>query len=442
MAARVNVPVVMFTLAVVFAWGVLLSLAPLSEVWRVRLAHAIRADAARAGSAGHGVRTLLISSQIALSVILVIGGLLLVRTFLNVQRIDPGFNAEGLFSFRINTRPAKDYGLAVHRQLQAALSAVPGVEGAASISHTPYDHVPNWGGPYLSVAGADPSTAPQADYRSLSPGALELLGIRVIEGRSFTEDDDITTDAVVIVDERLAARTWPNESALGKRLGVDTFVTGKPGIWATVIGVVTHVRHRNPVAEVREQIFFPQRQVFRNPSVYIVKTTGDPAAIAASVREAVKAVDPALPIYDARPLSVYVEDANATRAFTMQLAVIFALVALTLASVGIYGVVAYSVHLRHREFGVRRALGARAVTVAGLVARDAAVLLTRGVVAGLAGAALTGWFLRGLLYGVSPWDMTAYATAIPVLLAAGVVACILPTRRAITSNPVDALRAE
>ncbi len=450
-AARINVPVVTLTLVVVFGWGVLLSIAPLSEVvhlrgsrfggrGRVRLAPAIRIDAARSGA--QPLRIALITIQIAMSVILVVGALLLVRTFLNVQRIDPGFDTERIFSFRLAARPAKDYGLAFSRRVQAALSAMPGVDGAASISHAPYDHVPNWGGPYLSQVGADPSTAPQADYRSLSPGALELMGIRIIEGRSFTEHDDLEVDPVVIVDDHLASRTWPGESAIGKRLGVDTYVIGKPEIWATVVGVVQHVRHRSLVTEVREQIYFPQRQALRNPSVYIVKAAAEHPAIVPAIREALKSIDPALPIYDVRPLSAYVEGANATRAFTTRLAVLFAIVALALAGVGIYGVVAYSVTLRHREFGVRRALGARAAQVLGLVARDGAKLLTLGVAAGLAGAALVSWLLRGLLYGISPWDAVTYATAIPVLWLAGLVACILPALRALATNPVDALRSE
>ena len=441
-AAEINGPVISFSIAVVLTWGVLLSVAPLAEVWRVRLAHAIRIDAARTGGAGQGLRSLLISAQIAMSIILVVGALLLVRTFVNVQAIDPGFNAGSIYSFRLAARPAKDRGLTFGRQLQAELAALAGVVGAASLSHAPYDHVPNWGGPYLSQKGADPSTAPQADYRSLSPGALELLGIRLIEGRSFTEDDDDNARLTVIVDDRLAVRTWPGESPIGQRLAVDPFVTGEPKIWATVIGVVRHVRHRSPVDEVREQIYFAQRQVLRNPSLYIVKAVGDPSVIVPSVREALKRIDPALPIYDLRPLTAYVDGANATRAFTMQLAVIFALVALTLASVGIYGVIAYSVTLRHREFGVRRALGAGAAQVIALVARDGAKLLTGGILAGLAGAALVAWLLRGLLFGVSPWDVASYAAAIPVLLVAGLIACLFPARRALATNPVDALRAE
>ena len=448
-AAHINIPVIVFSFAVVFAWGVLLSAAPLTEVWRVRLANAIRIDAARTGgSTRQSLRSALIAGQVAMSVVLVIGALLLVRTFQNVQSLDPGFNDRAIQSFRLavrapsRERAAAERALAFSRELQSALSSLPGVVGAAAISHAPYDHVPNWGGPYLPEKGADPSTAKQADYRSLSPGALELLGIRLVEGRSFTEQDDLTSQPVVIVDTRLAARTWPGQSALGRHLGVDTFVTGKAEVGATVIGVVEHVRHRDPILEVREQIYFPQRQAMRNPSVWIVKAAADPGALMPAIRETLKKLDPTLPIYDVRPLAAYAEGANATRQFTMQLSVLFALVALALASVGIYGVMAYSVATRHREFGVRRALGAHNRQVLALVARDGGRLLARGLAGGVAAAALVAWLMRGLLFGVSPWDPATYASAIPVLIVAGLVACLLPARRAMAANPVEALRAE
>jgi predicted permease len=443
-AARIDMTVFAFSLGIMLAWGLILSLAPLSEVMRVKLATAIRIDAARSGSSSGGrLRSMLITAQIALSVVLVVGALLLVRTFIKVQHADVGFNGDGIFSFRLAARAAsRDQALAFARQLQASLAALPGVIGAASISHAPYDHVPNWGGPYLWEAGADPSTAPQADYRSLSPGALELLGIRLIEGRGFTEDDDLRSQPVLIVDSRVVARAWPGQSAVGRRLCVDGFVSGKPNQCATVVGVVEHVRHRNPVEEVRDQVYFPQRQIGRNPSVYLVKSAGDTVTLVPAIREALRKIDPALPIYDARPLSVYIEEARATRAFTMQLAGIFAIVALILASVGIYGVIAYSVALRHREFGVRQALGASSLTVMALVAREGTRLVMRGVATGILLAAVAAWLLRGLLFGVSPWDPITFAAAIPPLLLAGAVACLVPARRATAASPVDALRSE
>ena len=173
-----------------------------------------------------------------------------------------------------------------------------------------------------------------------------------------------------------------------------------------------------------------------------MKGAGDPVALLAAIRDTVRQIDPALPIYDVRPLSAYVDQARATRAFTMQLAVIFAIVALALASVGIYGVVAYSVTLRHREFAVRQALGAKAGAVVGLVAREGIRLVTRGLAAGLAAAAVAAWTMRSLLFGISPWDTVAFTAVIPLLLLTGVIACLMPARRATSARPIDALRAE
>ena len=443
-AARVNVPVVVFSIAVVMTWGVILSIAPLSEVVRLKLATAVRFDAARAGSsASQRVRAMLIAGQVAMSVVLVVAALMLVRSFLNVQSADLGFDVRGVQSFRVAARtPNPEVAVAFGRRMQDALSALPGVVAAGSLSHAPYDHGPNWGGAYLSDAGRDPSTAPQADYRTLSPGALELMGIELVEGRSFTEDDDITTGFVVIVDTRLAKRAWPGQSAVGKRLIVDPFVSGQPHIAATVIGVVNHVRHRSPVEEVRDQVYFSQRQALRNPSVYVVKTAGETSAIVPAIREAIKSIDPTLPIYDVRPLAVYVDDARATRAFTMQLAVIFAIVSLSLAAVGIYGVIAYSVALRHREFGVRQALGATSRAIVLLVFRDGARLLGTGLVAGFLVATLATSLMRSLLYGVNPLDPITFMTAVPVLMLTGLVALVTPVRRALRVAPGESLRAE
>ncbi len=430
----------------------MVSLAPLSDVRRLARAGAVRVDTADAGSAmarmrgGRSiqrVRAALIVAQIASSLVLVVGALLLVRTVANIQHADVGFNPDSIYSFRLATRaPSREAAVAFSRRLQSALADIPGVVGAASLSHAPYDHVPNWGGPYIWEVGADPSTAPQADYRSLSPGAIELLGVRLIDGRSFTESDDGTTDPVVIVDRTLAARAWPGQSAIGRRLGVDPFVVGKPQVWALVIGVVEHVRHRSPVENVREQVYFSQRQVLRNPSVSIVTAASDPAMLMPAIRDAVRTLDSSLPIYDVRALSAYVEDARATRAFIMRLAVIFAAVALVLASIGIYGVIAYSVALRHREFGVRQALGARPGQMVGLVAREGARLVLRGVMAGVLVALAAAYLMRGLLFGVDPWDLATYAATIPVLLLTGAIACVVPARRASTVSAAEALRAE
>jgi predicted permease len=444
-AATIDRRVVAFSIATVSLWGLLLSLAPLAETFRVQLATTLARDGRRS-SAGvsSSLRSALIVGQIALSVVLLVGAALLVRTFVNVQQVDPGFRSDGILSFRI-ALPGQRYGSVeafntFARRLQTELAALPGVSGAAGISHAPYDHVPNWGGPYTATEGADPSTAQQADYRAVAPGAMELLDVRLLDGRWFTESDDPGSAPVVIVDERLARRTWPGASAVGRRLGVDPSVAGTPTTWTTVVGVVKHVRHRSPVEDVRDQVYFPARQVTRNPSVYLIKTSGDPAALVPAVRDALKALDPALPIYDVRPLMAYVEDARALRRFTSILAALFAVAAVALAAVGIYGVIAYGVTARRREFGVRVALGAGAPDVMRLVVGESVKMTAQGLGVGLLGAAAGAWWLRAQLVGIAPWDPVALLVTVVVLAGVSLVASAAPALRAIHTDPAAVLR--
>jgi predicted permease len=445
--AALSPVVVAVSLGAVTAWTLVLSAAPLSEALKLNLVEALRSDGQRAGR-GPSVklRGLLTVAQLALSVVLVVAALLLIRTVERVQNVDPGFDAGRALTFRIappgSRYPNQDAFNAFSRRLQDELSALPGVIAASAISHAPYDHVPNWGGPYVANPGDDPSAAPQADYRAVAPGMMELLGVRLVEGRTFTESDDQRGDPVVIVDERLAVRTWPGQSPIGRRLGVDPTVAGTPSMWVTVVGLVKHVRHRSPTEDVREQVYFPERQIPRNPFVVVVKTGADPAALVAPVREAIRGLDAALPIYDVLPLDDYMTRAQAIRRFTALLASVFAAAALLLASVGVYGVIAYSVSARRREFGVRLALGAGAgpivTTVLGEGTRLTAMGLAIGIVAAVGGA----WWLRSQLFEVAPWDLASIALTVLVLALAALVACAVPARRALRTDPAEVLRAD
>lgn len=446
MASFDTAVVTISTGAVVF-WMLALAAAPVSESLGVDLARAIQHGGHRtAQGIRRRLRAALTIVQVALSVVLVVGAFLFVRSMFNAQKVDTGFRADGILSFRValpgSRYPNQEAFNAFSRRLQEALAEMPEASSASAVSHAPYDHVPNWGGPYLATEGADPSTAPQADYRAVAPGLFELLDVRVVEGRSFTEQDDQHGDPVTIVDERLARRTWPGQSALGRRLAVDPAVTGTPSTWTRVVGVVGHVRHRSPVEEVREQVYFPERQVPRNPAVYLVKTSADPAMLVPRVRGVVGSLDPALPIYDIRPLGAYVDEVHALRRFTTLLAVIFAATALALACVGIYGVIAYSVTERRREFGVRLALGARSWQIARLVVGEGALLAVLGLGLGMATASGAAWWLRSQLFGVSPWDPATLAIAAPILGLAALAACIVPARRAVATDPVATLRGD
>jgi predicted permease len=431
------------TIAVALAF----SLAPLVEMVRTNLVGALQQGGRSLGSSLHDrIRRGLVVVQIALGVVLLVGAGLLVRTFGNLLAVEPGFDDRGILTFRLSlpfsryrTQDAVD---AFNRAFEERLAAVPGVVSAGAISHLPFDYIPNWSTTYLTEAGGDESRARRADSRAVSPGAFRAIGARLIEGRDFTEDDDQHSQLVAIVDDTLARRAWPDRSAIGQALATDPRVTGRPTVWVTVVGVVRHVRHLSLLEDVREQVYFPVRQAPRNPMIWLIRTPGDPASLAESVRPTLASLDPQLPFYDVRPLTAYVVDARATERFTMFLAAVFAIVALTLASVGVYGVVQYGVLKRRQEFALRVALGASRGAVLGLVMRDGVRLALFGLSVGVAGALVVTPLLAAQLFGVTPLDPLSYAIVVPALGLMALAACLVPAWRALAVSPVEGLRRE
>ena len=446
-AAQIDGAVLAFTAGTAILWGILFSLAPLVEVLRTDLAAALQQEGRRAGGGVHyRTRSALVVSQIALSVVLLVSAALMVRSFLEIQRVDPGFRSERLLSFRI-ALPGQRYRTPetfneFGRRLQAELASIAGVTGVGSVSHLPYDNLPNWGGPYISTPGQDEATAVFSDHRAVTPGFFETVGARLVEGRLFTEDDDTRIAPVAIVDDQLARRAWPGERAIGKRIAADPFSTGHPVFWATVVGVVRHLRHRSLLEDLGDQVYFAERQIQRNPMAYVVRTSGDPAALASAVRQVVGTLDPQLPAYDMRPLDEYVAGARAAQRFATILAAAFAIVALALAAVGVYGVIAYATTRRRYEFGVRLALGARPGQVMALVIREGAVLAAIGLALGVVGAAIAARLLHSQLFGVTPRDAISYAIASVAIASAAMLACWLPARRIAAITPLDALRTD
>ena len=446
-AAHMSPRVLAFTAGTALVWGFLFSLAPLAELFRTTVTTALQ-KARRAGAAPvrHRTRAMLVVIQIALSVVLLVSAGLLVRAFMRLQHADIGFRPDGVLTFRVSLAGPRYRGFepvnTFSRTLREKLGAIPGVTSVGAISHLPYDDLPNWGGPYLPEGKTEAFQSRVADTRAVSPGFFETVGATLVAGRDFTEADINTSDAVAIVDERLARIAWPGERAIGKRMQADPFTTGTASRWVTVVGVVQHLRHRRPTEDMGEQIYFPAAQSPRNPMAYLVRTAGTPASVAGPIREAIRQLDPQLPIYDLRAMADYADAARATRRFTMLLAAAFALVALGLASIGVYGVTAYSVTLRRHEFGVRQALGAQADQIVRLVLREGAWLTAAGMAAGLVGAVGAALFLRTQLFDVSPADPVSYGLVVPVLALAALAACWIPARRATQASPLDALRAD
>jgi predicted permease len=443
-AARFEWIVLAFTAGIALAWGVLFSLAPLVEVFRARPAETLQRDGRRSTSAvQYRLRATLVAVQIALCVVLLVGAGLLGRGFVRLMSVDPGFDAAApALTFRLSL-PRDRYRS--HQEanvfselLRRKLAALPDVVGVGAISHLPFDYVPNWSSPYAREGAPDTAAMREADARAITPGVLEGLGARLVEGRFFTEADDLGALPVAIVDDKLAARTWPGETAIGKRIRVPDLLEAP----ATVVGVVQHLRHRTLTAEVREQVYVSVRQSRRNPMAYIVRTSGDPAATLAPVRSLLRQLDAQLPIYDERPLAAYAIEARAARRFTLTLVAVFAAVALALACVGVYGVIAYSVGQRRHEFGVRLALGARPARLVRDVLTEGVRLAGIGLAGGLAVAFAAARALEGQLFGVTPYDLLTYLCGAGVLLSAAIGACLLPALSTARVSPAEALRAE
>ena len=444
--ARIDGGVLLFAAGLAVVWGLLFALAPVSESRRLRLTSVLQQST-------RGVRLVLqqrnrralVVAQLALGVLLLVSAALLARAFDRLMRIETGFSADGVLTFRVAVPPSRYPSLgaqnAFNQQLKEALAALPGVQSVGAISHLPYDNLPNWATPYLPEGQTDPARAGLADARNVSPGFFETVGARLVSGRFFTEADGPgLKEVAVVVDDVFAARNWPDRDPVGRALLIDATLGGVTNSPARVIGVVRHLRHRSLIDPGREQIFVSSRQVLRNPVAFAVRAGGDPAQLGRSVRETVARLDPRLPVYDLRPLEDYLGAARAASRFTLLLASSFALVALLLASVGVYGVIAYSVNTRRHEFGIRLALGAVPAEIRRLVLGDAIRLTVIGVVAGLVMAGIAARFLRSQLYETAPHDPVAYFTATAALCLTALLACWLPVRRATSADPQAVLR--
>ena len=445
----IDTDVLAFTAIVAVGWGLLLSLAPIAEILRIEMVGAINSAtpvSARGATAGRfetRLRKALVVTQIAAGLVLVISAGLLLQGFARLRSVDLGFTPEPAIAFKMAPAFARYPSLsAVNtfvRQLQDELRQLPGVHAVGCTSHLPYDNLPNWSTPYLRTDAPPGQPGRDADARTVSPGYFETMGVHLLDGRFFNDSDEDGKAPVAIVDERLAALAWPGEGAIGKQLRTDPTASGNAKAIVTIVGVVRHLRHRTPQREVREQMYFPQRQVPRAPLSVVVR--GDMnAGIVEAIRETVRRLDPQLPIYDVHSLRDDLRRAQAVPRFTMILASIFAMLALVLAAIGVYGIVAYAVAQRRQEIAVRMALGANRPRVLQLVVREAMTLLVAGAMLGLVGARVAGGAIQTQLYEISPFDATTYFAAVIVMVVVVVLASTIPAARATCVRALDSLR--
>jgi predicted permease len=438
-----------FAASITLAAGLLFGLWPALDGCRVDLVEALQQVGRGSATAlRRRARSLLIVAEVALGFILLVGAGLLIRTFVEIQRVDPGFRAERLLTFEMgipgNRYPNDEAGSNLVRRVEEALRALPGVEAVGGVSHLPLDDYANW----YSGAAPKGSTEEQrhglmADHRSTTPGYFRAVGATLVAGRLFDEMDERAKRPVVVIDEKLAKEAWPGEEAVGRTLEFEKITEGEfhPGS-AEVIGVIRHIQHHALTRQVRGQIYIPFSQSARWHISFVVRAAGDPAALAGAVRRAVAGIDRQQAVAKLRPMTFYMDRAMAAARFTMVLASIFSALALVLAAIGLYGVVAYSVGQRVREFGIRLALGARAGEIQRQVVREGMTLALAGLGIGALGAVVLSRLLAAILFGVGPGDVITYAAAAALMPMVAAVACWLPARRVSALSPLAVLRAE
>jgi len=445
----IDPPVFVFTLLCALATGLFFGALPAWSASRSDAATALK-EAGTRTTAGHRtqkLRATLVITEIALATMLLSTAGLLVRSFQRLQQQDPGFAPAGVITAMIDL-PAAKYDrdakiVAFHDALIARLHSLPGVRAVGVIDDTlPFSGnsaQSSYASPDIVVPPGAP--APHAEVHSADPGLRSALGLTLLRGRWFSDTDTASAQRVVVIDRVLADRYWPGQNPLGKRLSQDS--TPDPASLWVVIGVVAPVKLHNLEEETtKETIYFPLAQAPKRSLAVVVHAMNDPASLAAALRSTVRETDPEQPIFNVRTMAQRMEDAAQPRRAPMVLFSLFGGVALLLALLGVYGVLAFTVTQRTAEFGVRLALGATARDIAALVLRQGVWLVAIGVAAGLAGYLALSRIVGRLLFGVAPTDLVMLALAPALLALAAFAACLLPARRATRINPVEALRAE
>ena len=422
--------------------AVLFGIAPAVRAARPDLMHPLRASGRTSAlGAGAALRKGVVIAEAALSFVLLIGCGLMIRSFIELQRADPGFETDGVLTFVVQnpTLPTPASRMDFKRLFRERLEAIPGVQAATVAFPLPLDGGSNsvrWG---LEDALTDPSKFQQGDTYVVLPGYFEAMGTRLLAGREFTDADNEAGGNFIVIDEKLAAMAFPGRTPVGERLLVRGR-TQEPE-WHEVIGVVEHQRKVSPAADSDETLYVPDGYYGHFRAVrWAVRTSGDPSALVPSVRATLAELDPLAPLAEVQPMSEFVDRAMAPTRFALALITGFGVIAAVLAAVGLYGVLATGVRQRTAEIGVRMVFGAPARRIFGLVVGEGVRLGAFGIVVGLVAALALTRIMRSMLVGVTPTDPLTF-TAISVLfLAIVAAACFIPARRAAGLDPAVALR--
>jgi predicted permease len=444
--------VLIFTMATSLLSGLLFGLVPVWRLNHVAVHDALKRGAPGSGAAagwgrGQGLRRALVVGELALSVMLVVGAGLLVRSFIRLQQVPPGFNASNVLTFELTmTGPKFGEATAVvdtYREIWTRVSALPGVSAVGGVSSLPLSRMMAWGP--ITVEGRRPQPGEafiNVDQRIVSTDYFRAMQIPLRRGRLFGVQDIRSAPRVIVIDERMAAELWPSQDPVGRRVRRGGFDAGSTAPWMTVVGVVGAVKQDALDADSRAAMYLPHLQFPTRALTVVVRGPSSPEAITESVRQQIRALDPELPMYRVNSMAGRVESSLAERRFSMLLLALFAALALGLATVGIYGVMAYFVTQGTRELGIRMALGASPRAILLLVVGQGAAVTAAGLIIGLGAAFALSRFMQRLLFGVGATDPLTF-TAIPLALAlAALLACYVPARRAARIDPTVSLRSE
>jgi predicted permease len=424
--------------------GVLFGLAPALRGSQVNLNETLKEGGrAMGGSGNRRLRNLLVIAEIAVSLVLLISAGLLIRSFVRVQRVEPGFDANNVLSLRLSvigtTYLKEPRRTLFYQQLWERIGRLPGVESVGGVSVLPLSGGVGWGS--ITIEGYDSAsgqTSIQADGRSASVGYFETMKIPLVAGRFFSDQDTKESLQAAIIDEHMARTYWPGADPIGKRLKFGGSGSTEP--WMTIVGVVGNVKHYALDADSRVTFYMPHQQSTSGTMYLTLRTTADPLSLSASVTQEARAMDPNVPVYDIKSMEQRLSDSFTGRRFAMFALGLFAAVAALLAAIGIYGVMSYTVAQRTREIGLRVALGAKTSDVLWLMVSEGMKLAGAGVGIGLAAALVVTRVMASLLFGVSATDPATFASVALLLAAVALLACFIPARRATRVDPMVALR--
>ena len=440
-AIHLDAAVFAYTLGISMLTGIIFGVAPALAASRTDLLSAMKTGSRGATPTKHHSGAALIAGEVALSFALLVSTALLVRTFIGVLRVNPGFQPANVLTF--TTSPG---GYNFVKQLQQNLLTIPGVESASVVSHLPLDDsYSNWYDAYFpeGTAPADQNST-LADNRSILPGFFQTIGATLIEGRDFTDADDAQHQHVAIIDDALAQQTWPGQDPLGKKLNTSDSPKGFYAFerdWLIVVGVVKHVQYHSLTTMVRPQIYVPF-QLAPRPVSFVLRSSAAAASLRNPIREQLSKLNKTAPVARLILLSDLVHQARAQNRFVAVLAAMLAGIALLLACIGIAGVTAYSISRRTSEIGIRMTLGATRGGILRMIFGQNFTPVIAGLALGLAISLAVTPLLRSLLFGVTPSDPIAFASISAFLVLVGALACYFPARRAIQIEPTIALRYE